>query len=61
MSLWLPYLPVLLATVVGAVHFWPADPGEAFIFAICVLLVLTTLIRHLLLLDRKRTSAYRGV
>lgn len=53
-SLWLPYLPVLLAIVVGVVHFWPADRNEAIIFTICVLLVLTTLIRHLLLLDRKR-------
>ncbi|WAJ43197.1 bifunctional diguanylate cyclase/phosphodiesterase [Mycobacterium sp. Aquia_216] len=53
-SLWLPYLPVMLAIVVGAVHFWPAYPGEAFIFAICVGMFVTTLIRHLLLLDRKR-------
>ncbi|BAX93393.1 putative bifunctional diguanylate cyclase/phosphodiesterase [Mycobacterium shigaense] len=53
LSLWLPYLPVFLAIVVGAVHFWPAHRGEAFIFGICVLLFVTTLIRHLLLLDRK--------
>jgi diguanylate cyclase (GGDEF)-like protein len=53
-SLWLPYLPVLLAIVVGAVHFWPAYGSEAFIFAACVVLVLTTLARHLLVLDRKR-------
>jgi diguanylate cyclase len=53
-SLWLPYLPVLLAIVVGAVHFWPAPTSEAIIFATCVLLFLTTLIRHLLLLERKR-------
>jgi diguanylate cyclase (GGDEF)-like protein len=52
-SLWLPYLPVSLAIVVGAVHFWPVYPGEAFIFAVCVAMVVTTLIRHLLLLDRK--------
>ncbi|OCB27846.1 hypothetical protein A5675_09710 [Mycobacterium malmoense] len=52
-SLWLPYLPVLLAIVVGAVHFWPADRGEAFIFAVCVVLFLTTLARHILLLERK--------
>jgi diguanylate cyclase len=53
-SLWLPYLPVFLAIVVGAAHFWPADRNEGIIFASCVLLVLTTLVRHLLLLDRKR-------
>lgn len=52
-SHWLPYLPVVLAIVVGAVHFWPACRAEAFIFAVCVLMVVTTLIRHLLLLDRK--------
>lgn len=53
-SLWLPYLPVLLAVVVGAVHFWPTDRGEAFIFAVCVVLFLTTLARHVLLLERKQ-------
>ncbi|OBI22616.1 hypothetical protein A5713_11005 [Mycobacterium sp. E2497] len=53
-SLWLPYLPVLLAIVVGAVHFWPTYRGEAFVFVVCVVLFLTTLIRHILLLDRKQ-------
>ncbi len=53
-SLWLPYWPVLLAIAVGAVHFWPTYPGDRFIFAVCVVLFLTTLARHLLLLDRKQ-------
>ncbi|OBH29198.1 hypothetical protein A5692_01855 [Mycobacterium sp. E342] len=53
-ALWLPYLPVLLAIVVGAVHFWPTYRGEAFIFSVCVVLFLTTVIRHILLLDRKQ-------
>ncbi len=53
-ALWLPYLPVLLAIVVGAVHFWPANRGEAFIFSVCIVLFLTTLARHILLLDRKQ-------
>ncbi|ORW25259.1 hypothetical protein AWC17_02060 [Mycobacterium nebraskense] len=53
-SLWLPYLPVLLAIVVGAVHFWPKYRGEAFIFSVCVVLFITTLARHILLLDRKQ-------
>ncbi|ORW72790.1 hypothetical protein AWC25_18715 [Mycobacterium sherrisii] len=53
-SLWLPYLPVLLAIAVGAVHFWPGDRSEAFIFAACVVLFLATVARHLLLLDRKQ-------
>lgn len=53
-SLWLPYVPVLLAIAVGAVHFWPADRSEQFVFAVCVVLFLTTVARHLLLLDRKQ-------
>lgn len=53
-ALWLPYLAVLLAIVVGAVHFWPAYRGEAFIFLVCVVLFLTTLVRHIALLDRKQ-------
>ncbi len=53
-SLWLPYLPVLLAIGVATVHFWPADRNDAIIFATCVLLFFTTLIRHLVLLDRQR-------
>ena len=53
-SLWLPYGPVLLAIAVGAVHFWPTNPGDSFIFSVCVVLFLTTLARHLLLLDRKQ-------
>jgi diguanylate cyclase (GGDEF)-like protein len=53
-SLWLPYGPVVLAIAVGAVHFWPNSRGEAFIFSVCVLLFVTTLVRHLLLLDRKQ-------
>ena len=53
-ALWLPYLAVLLAIIVGAVHFWPAYRGEAFIFLVCVVLFLTTLVRHIVLLDRKQ-------
>ena len=53
LSLWLPYLPVFVAIVVATVHFWPAYRDEAFVFGVCVVLFLTTLIRHLLLLDRK--------
>ncbi|WAC93474.1 putative bifunctional diguanylate cyclase/phosphodiesterase [Mycobacterium sp. Aquia_213] len=56
-SLWLPYGPVLLAIAVGAVHFWPTGRGEAFIFSVCVLLFVTTVARHLLLLDRKQHLA----
>ncbi|OBH93073.1 hypothetical protein A5679_23055 [Mycobacterium scrofulaceum] len=53
-ALWLPYLAVLLAIVVGAVHFWPAYQSEAFIFAICVVLFVTTVARHISLLDQKQ-------
>ncbi|MEM6107018.1 bifunctional diguanylate cyclase/phosphodiesterase [Mycobacterium sp. 050272] len=56
-SLWLPYGPVLLAIAVGAVHFWPTTRAEAFIFSVCVVLFLTTVARHLLLLDRKQHLA----
>lgn len=56
-SLWLPYGPVLLAIAVGAVHFWPANHADAFIFAVCVVLFVTTVARHLLLLDRKQHLA----
>lgn len=54
LSLWLPYLPVALAIIVGAAHFWPAYRGEAFVFAVCVMLFVTTLARHVLLLERKQ-------
>ncbi|MEE6138881.1 bifunctional diguanylate cyclase/phosphodiesterase [Mycobacterium sp. 050128] len=56
-SLWLPYGPVLLAIAVGAVHFWPSSQAEAVIFSVCVVLFLTTVARHLLLLDRKQHLA----
>lgn len=56
-SLWLPYGPVLLAIAVSAVHFWPADRADAFIFLVCVVLFITTVARHLLLLDRKQHLA----
>jgi diguanylate cyclase len=56
-SLWLPYGPVLLAIAVGAVHFWPTNQAEGFIFSVCVVLFITTVARHLLLLDRKQQMA----
>jgi diguanylate cyclase (GGDEF)-like protein len=54
LSMWLPYLPLSVAVVVGAVHFWPADRNDAFIFSAGVVLVSAVLMRHLLALDRKR-------
>lgn len=54
LSIWLPYLPFSFAVTVGAVHFWPADRGDAFIYSAGLVLVAAVLIRHLLALDRKR-------
>jgi len=54
LSMWLPYLPLTVAMVVGAVHFWPPDRGDEFIFSAGVVLVNAVLARHLLALDRKR-------
>ncbi|MDT5166448.1 MAG: diguanylate cyclase [Mycobacterium sp.] len=54
LSMWLPYLPLTVGVVVGAVHFWPADLGNAVVFGTGVILVSAVLMRHLLALDRKR-------
>jgi len=54
LSMWLPYLPLSVAVVVAAVHFWPADRGDAFVFSAGLVLIATVLMRHLLALDRKR-------
>src|SRR6202012_5511201 len=42
------------AAVVGAVHFWPEDRGERFVYSAGLVVVGVVLIRHLLALDRKR-------
>ncbi len=52
--MWLPYLPLTVGVVVGAVHFWPADLGNAVVFGTGVILVSAVLAGHLLALDRKR-------
>jgi len=54
LSIWLPYLPLSFAVTVGAVHFWPADRGDAFVYSAGLVLVAGVLIRHLLALERKR-------
>lgn len=54
LSMWLPYLPLSVAIVAGAVHFWPADRDNELIFSAGVVLVNAVLLRHLLALDRKR-------
>lgn len=54
LSIWLPYLPTSFALTVGAVHFWPPDRGDAFVYSAGLVLVAAVLIRHLLTLDRKR-------
>jgi len=53
-SMWLPYLPVSVAIVAFAVHFWPPERGDAFIFAAGMVLSVAVLVRQLLVLDRKR-------
>jgi diguanylate cyclase len=53
-SMWLPYLPVSVAVVAFAVHFWPPERGDAFIFAAGMVLSVAVLVRQLLVLDRKR-------
>jgi diguanylate cyclase (GGDEF)-like protein len=54
LSMWLPYLPTSVAVVVSAVHFWPTDRSDDFVFAADLLLATTVLIRYLLALDRKQ-------
>jgi diguanylate cyclase (GGDEF)-like protein len=54
LAMWLPYLPVSVAIVAFAVHFWPADVGDAFIFAAGMFLSVAVLVRQLLVLDRRR-------
>jgi diguanylate cyclase len=54
LSQWLPYLPVSIAIVAFAVHFWPADLGDALIFAAGMVLSVAVLVRQLLVLDRKQ-------
>ncbi len=54
LSIWLPYVPSAIAVVVGAVHFWPHNRVDAFLFSTGLVLVVAVLTRHLLLLERKR-------
>ncbi|MGA8329550.1 MAG: GGDEF domain-containing protein [Mycobacterium sp.] len=53
-SLWLPYLPVSVAIIAFAVHFWPPERSDAFIFAAAMVLSVAVLVRQLLVLDRTR-------
>jgi len=53
-SMWLPYLPVSAANVAFAVHFWPPEREDEFIFAAGMVLSVAVLVRQLLVLDRKR-------
>ena len=54
LSMWMPYLPTTVAVVATAVHFWPEDHGDEFVFAADLLLIATVLVRYLLALDRKQ-------
>jgi diguanylate cyclase len=53
-SMLLPYVPLTFAAVVGAVHFWPANAGERFVYSTGLVVVSAVLARHLLALERKR-------
>jgi diguanylate cyclase (GGDEF)-like protein len=53
-SMLLPYLPLSFATTVGAVHFWPSDAREAFVYTTGLVVVCAVFVRHLLALDRKQ-------
>jgi diguanylate cyclase (GGDEF)-like protein len=52
--MWLPYLPVALAIVAFALRFWPAQRGDAFIFAAGMVLSVAVLVRQLIVLYRRR-------
>jgi diguanylate cyclase (GGDEF)-like protein len=54
LAIWLPYLPVSVALIAFAVHFWPADAGDALIFGAGVFLAVAVLLRQLMVLDRRR-------
>jgi diguanylate cyclase len=54
MSMLLPYLPLPFAATVGAVHFWPKNGGEVFVYSTGLVVVVVLLVRHLLALDRRR-------
>jgi diguanylate cyclase len=54
LSMWLPYLPLSVAVVVGSVHSWPVYRGDAFVFSVGLVVVFTALIRHLALVNRKQ-------
>jgi diguanylate cyclase (GGDEF)-like protein len=54
LSIWLPYLPMSVAVVIGGVRLWPADRGDDFVFSAGLVLVTAGLIRHLVLIDRRQ-------
>jgi diguanylate cyclase len=54
LSMWLPYLPLSVAVIIGGVRLWPADRGDDFVFSAGLVLITAALIRHLLLIDRRQ-------
>lgn len=54
LSIWLPYLPISVAVLIGAVRLWPADRGDDFVFSAGLVLITSALIRHLMLVDRRQ-------
>jgi len=54
LATWVPYIPLLIAVIVGSVNLWPADARHALVFSIGLVAVAAALARHLLALDRKQ-------
>jgi diguanylate cyclase (GGDEF)-like protein len=54
LSMWLPYLPLSVAIIIGGVRFWPADRGDDVVFSAGLVLITAALIRHLVLIDRRQ-------
>jgi len=52
-ELWLPYVPLLLATVVGTVYLLPS-PGSAPVLGVALLLVSAVLVRQFLVVGENR-------
>ncbi len=52
-ALWLPYVPLLLASVVGTVYLLPS-PGSAPVLGVALLLVSAVLVRQFLVVEENR-------
>lgn len=53
MAVWLPYVPLLLASVVGTVYFLPR-PGSRPVLGVALMLVSAVLVRQFLVVGENR-------